>query len=359
MINTTQIHHRLRWLTQKIQHPKFAVIGGYHGGNLGDMALGISIKNSFSSVRIPSYLQTIYNLEKWPKATYAVIGGGAIGYIDSLNKVYERYRSDFSTVAFVGVDFNEPQYPPHLLNMLSNAAYVSCRSKEQADRLKEATNRETINYHPDVAYGLATELCAKSRLPEYPKSKKLLVNLVPLYGHYNGTRLEPSLQYRDERPELYQHFEEMHKNYALAVRSAVEEALDTDYTVETIPFTPQDDIYGRSVLKGLTVRHNAYHDNPIKMLEKISVSDTVIPTRFHATIFAIKTGANIRPIAYATKNALMFKAAGILPSAFLTSTDLAHGKNALPPAFRIEPQLVGQWERSVSQHIQEAINTLV
>src|SRR5690606_10799857 len=134
----------------------------------------------------------------------------------------------------------------------------------------------------------------------------------------------PLKQYQSERPELFQNFDVMHESYSRGIRFAVQEAIDNGYSVETIPFTSQDEAFGRYLLQGFKVKHHLYHDNPFKMLKNISGADTVIPTRLHATIFAIKTGANIRPIAYATKNVQMLEEAGISAESFLTSGDLAN-----------------------------------
>lgn len=40
----TQIQHLQRFASQHLRMPDVGIIGGYHGGNLGDIALGESVR---------------------------------------------------------------------------------------------------------------------------------------------------------------------------------------------------------------------------------------------------------------------------------------------------------------------------
>jgi hypothetical protein len=108
-----------------------AVIGGYHGGNLGDMALGIATQKVIKRLGYKSCLKTIYSIGKlpYPKISHAILGGGAIGYEDSLSKVQKLYFNDLSKVALLGVDFkiipnNTIQYNTIQYNTILLAAYL-------------------------------------------------------------------------------------------------------------------------------------------------------------------------------------------------------------------------------------------
>ncbi|MFN9710778.1 MAG: hypothetical protein ACK55K_05155, partial [Bacteroidota bacterium] len=78
-INSPRFNQLSRRFRQQLSIPDVAVIGGYHGVNLGDMALGASVKRQLQNRNITSGLQTIYNLEKWkwPPTNFAILGGGA------------------------------------------------------------------------------------------------------------------------------------------------------------------------------------------------------------------------------------------------------------------------------------------
>lgn len=358
ILTATQISHFSRFFRQKVILPKVAIIGGYHGGNLGDMALGLAVSNVLNKSGFSNGLQTIYNLEKWPKVPFAIIGGGAVGYTDSLLKVYERYKGNFSKVGFLGVDFNENAYPKEILEMIRKAAFVSCRSARQAERMKKITQRDIIYNHPDIAFSLMPALCSEARNNNPIKEKKIFVNVLPLYGKFVNGRVEPILKYKEERPELFDNFSLMHKSYETALRNSVIQGIEEGFEIESAPFTGSDSEYCKVLLKGLPVKFPAYYSDPIKMLKNISTGERVISTRFHTTIFGLKTGAVLQPIAYAKKNELMLKELGICSENFLSTTDLANGKNNLPIGFKGDEQLIGKWEAVSKEMIAKCIQAL-
>ncbi len=362
MISITQLKHVSRWIQQWIFKIPVAVIGGYHGGNLGDIALGKSVLNQLQKKNIRSGLQTIYNLSKWPETPKAIVGGGAVGYSGSLNKVATRYLNNYKSVALLGVDFNEKNYTGLSLDLLKGAAYVSCRSETQANKIKEITGRSDIKFHPDIAFSLLNDFCKDIRLqknaPETKTAKKMLVNVVPLYATIREGEIVPVENYREERPELYEHFDQMHVSYKTVIRDLVSQALSQGYTVESIPFTPQDEKYARIILDGLPVKHIAYNSDPIKMLKKIASADWIIATRFHATIFALKTGAKLSPIAYAIKNELMLQELGISRNQYLTTSDFANGVTQSLKPIMIESDKIDMWETNSETAIQECIHKL-
>ncbi len=359
MLSQTQIKHIARNLQQRIFKIPVGVIGGYHGGNLGDMALGKSVIDRLSAHHIRSGLQTIYNLEKWPLTPKAIVGGGAVGYADSLIRVARRYKSNYKNVALLGVDFNEESYPQECLDLIKNAAFVSGRSKAQADRLKEITGREVVYNHPDIAFSLINDYCAAQRSGKNTQvKKKMLVNVVPLYANLKDGVINSVERYRSERPELYENFDRMHQSYKKVVRDLVEDALQQGYTVETIPFTPVDREYAIHILQGLPVQHNTYHPDTEKMIKYMGTADWVVATRFHTTIFALKLGVKLSPIAYATKNERMLAELGINRSAYLSTTDLANGVTAKLAPFIADSGKIAAWENETVRSIDLCINAL-
>ena len=356
-ISEIQINHIARFASQYFSRPEVGIVGGYHGGNLGDIALGISIKNLLDEIKVNSGLQTIYNLERWPETTFAILGGGAIGYTDSLVRVAKRYKNNYKHVGLLGVDFNEKEYPNACLDLIRGAAFVSGRSKKQAERLIQLTGRKDIFHHPDIAFSLLNDFCSQQRSTiSNNKQKKLLINVLPLYAQVQNSKVIPVEKYYTERPELYKEFQTMHDSYKAIIRRIVSEALNDGYVVETIPFTPLDDQYGKLILKDLPVRHAEYHSDPIRMIKHMATSDWVIATRFHATIFALKLGVKLTPIAYATKNELMLQELGLSRSSFLTTGDLANGIDQALEPVKVDSNIVTQWELSSKKAINDCIN---
>lgn len=355
----TQIKHVTRCVQQWTSKFPVAVIGGYHGGNLGDMALGNSVKSFLLSQNIRCGLQTIYNLEKWPKAPFAILGGGAIGYTSSLRTVAQRYKENYHRVAIVGVDFNEQDYSNECIDLIRSAAYVSCRSAMQANHLMRITGREEIHHHPDIAFSLLNEFCSQQReVQKETGRKKLLVNVVPLYAVLKKGGIYPSQQYSGERPELYKEFSQMHASYKKIVREVVNEALQNNYEVETIPFTPLDEAYAEMLLGDLPVKHTRYNPDPFKMLKKMVEADWVFATRLHATIFALKIGAKLTPVAYATKNELLLQDLGIKRDQFLSSIDLAKGIDKPLPPVKAGNTIIKIWETNSAKAVEDCIASL-
>ncbi len=356
----TRLLHKARLVRQLMGRVPVGVIGGYHGGNLGDMALGKSVQEVLISEGIDSGLQTIYNLNKWPKTKWAIIGGGAVGYSDSLQKVAQRYKGEYDKVALLGVDFNEKEYKGECLDLINGAAYVSSRSIEQTGRLQEISNRKEVIYHPDLAFSLSSQNCRSIR--ENSKlsleRKVLMINVVPLYSSFSNGTFIPDAQYSRERPELYENYQLMHSSYRSLLNKVIEQALDEGYVVETIPFTNADEKYGKVIFGDLPVKHLPYNPNPLKMLERISKASWVVSTRFHATIFALKLGCQITPIAYAKKNEYMLSALGLTNSDFISTSDLANGANEPLSPVSVKSEIISKWEDEATIAIQNCIKSL-
>lgn len=358
-ITTLQIKHITRNVQQKITGVAVGVIGGYHGGNLGDMALGESVTTVLGESNIKTGLQTIYNLAKWPKAPYAVVGGGAVGYAGSLLKVAQRYKGSYEKVALLGVDYNEKTYTGEGLDLIKGAAYLSCRSKAQAERLMALSGRTDISHHPDIAFSLHRDYCAKQRASgQYRNHKKLLVNVIPLYGKLEDGIMVPSVQYESERPELYKAFGQMQTSYRNYVRAVVSKAITDGFEVETIPFTPQDGTFAMHLLEGLPVKHIAYHADPLRMIRYMATAGVVLATRYHTTIFALKLGIPIYPVAYAVKNELLLQDLGINRDQFLSTADLANGREDLLPPVTVDAALITNFEMKSRAAVDASIDAL-
>ncbi len=358
-MNSIQIKHRTRNLGQWLKKITVGVIGGYHGGNLGDIALGESVLEVLHKRSVKSGLQTIYNLEKWPSTPYAIIGGGAIGYIDSLRKIVNRYNGDYSKIALLGVDFNEDQYPDDCKNLFQNSAYVSCRSQKQSNKIQQLVPGKEIFNHPDLTFSFRMNYCENIRnKPKEHSIKKLLINVVPLYSEISNGQIKPQMRFKNERPELFENFETMHACYKKVIQTAVNKAILDGYVVESLPFAQEDELFSKIILEGLPVKLNKFVSNPDSILKFMAKADWIISTRFHATIFAMKLGLKFTPIAYAVKNELLLLEGGIDRTQFLTTGDMANGVSTLPPPIKVDSKLIKQWAERSHNAISNSINSL-
>jgi polysaccharide pyruvyl transferase WcaK-like protein len=363
MNSLVRLKQMYRLACQLITKNKVAIIGGYHGVNLGDMALGLSVKEILNSRGIKSGLQTIYTLDKypWPKTEYAIIGGGAIGYKDSLIRVANRFETSLNKLALLGVDYNDSNYEQsnEIMNLLQNSVWLSCRNENQASTMRDLTHRQDIVYHPDLVFSYKKEYCKQQRAIKQNKKKILLINVVPLYGDFKDNLLRPNPQYKTERPELYSNYEAMVKNYVEGVRGLIQDALSNGYEVESIPFTPGDATMAKFIAKGLDIKHNNYSDDPFKVLKKMSLAEKVFATRYHATIFGIKLGAQVMPMAYAKKNEILFKEFGFSREKFISASDLANGGTLSRDYLNFEDDIVVKWENSCNDLIHNCIDDLL
>lgn len=90
----------------------------------------------------------------------------------------------------------------------------------------------------------------------------------------------------------------------------------------------------------------------------MSEASWILPTRYHATIFALKLGIPITPIAYAVKNELLLTELGVSRDSFLSSEDLAKGKSQLPNAVSVRPEIISKWEDRSRNAIEDCIKGL-
>ena len=159
MLKLYRLNQILRLFFQFFKKKYVDVIGGYHGVNLGDMILGYSVLDILKERGIKGSLQTIYSLDKypWPKFQYAIIGGGAIGYNDSIIKVLNRYQENLHKVALLAVDFNEQNYGESIISLMQNCAWISCRNKNQANSIETFLRDKNIVNHPDLAFSYRNE----------------------------------------------------------------------------------------------------------------------------------------------------------------------------------------------------------
>ena len=358
MITKQQINHVSRLIEQNLSKPDFSIIGGYHGVNLGDIALGESVKLVLKDLNLKGGLQTIYNIDRWPwpNTKYTIIGGGAVGYTSSLLKIKKKLSSNYGKLAFLGVDFNEFEYNDDILKMLKEAAWISCRSEYQAQRLEEITGRKDITFHPDLVFSYRREECEALRKSK--KEKTLLVNVVPLYADISNGKFVPVEKYREERPELYKNFDLMIESYKKGVQTVVKNALKEGFTVESVPFTPEDAEAAHILLDGLEVKHNVYDENVYKMLKKIGAAQRIFATRYHATILGIKAGAELVPMAYATKNDKLLIELGVSEDRFISSINLAEGTDVFPEPIKINDAVVKEWEYASAETIKKVVRKM-
>ena len=298
-----QYKHRLSCMSQWFSNPEFGVIGGYHYGNAGDIALGESLVNCLADLGQTAKLQTIYNLSHWPKTKYAMLGGGAITYENVFYQVYERYKKHPENLAILGVDMQGAEALGQYSDFLKDVPYISCRSSNQVEMLRSKLNREDVVYHQDLCVSRFDE---NSLIRSSPRSKVLGVNMVPHFMCKDkDSRFVPGVRdlasLKSSFPELLPHVDKLGELYVRFFRRICEHFQSQGYEIQHLPFTPQDDLFARSALAGLKVDFKPYTTKIDQMLELVRGSSVFLCTRFHSLVFASITQTPMIPFLYAEK----------------------------------------------------------
>lgn len=144
-------------------------------------------------------------------------------------------------------------------------------------------------------------------------------------------------------------------NYRSNIREVVQQHIEKGYQVQSIPFTPEDKLMAKYILKDLPVYHDNYSDNSIKMLKIMGSAEKIKATRYHASIFALKVGAETMFIAYALKNERMLSELGINQNQFTTAGELANGKIFKKEFFKIDDHVIEKWENECFDFINDFI----
>ena len=152
---------------------------------------------------------------------------------------------------------------------------------------------------------------------------------MPLYALFNNGIVSPLNVYKTERPEIFENFSAIHLNYKTLVINAINTAIQNGVQVFSWSFTPMDEAYAKFLFNGINVNHLKYNPNPYNLVGIIKPDDEVITTRLHATIFALRSGATINPIAYARKNEELLNEMGFSKNDYLSSDDLIN-KDTFP-----------------------------
>lgn len=302
-----RIAHRSRLIAQALGGIDLGIAGGYHCGNLGDMALGEAVRlHGVNHFRKPG-LQTIYDLHRWPRAKSLVVGGGAVAYAGPLAAIALLYRDTPERVAMFGVDFNDPEALERHKNFYSRVRWLGCRSSRQAEMLRNILPGASIDWTYDLVFSLARTPQARNAasIPSSRREKVFGINMVPFFVKRNGSQFVPGTNYarelQRERPDMVARVDDLAAAYPLWMRHAVQEMLNAGYRVVHFPFTPTDDSYARSCLQGLDISFRRYDHSPLPVLQALGRCRFFLSSRYHSLIFSLITATPLVAFEYASK----------------------------------------------------------
>ena len=288
-----RIIHRLRCISQHLKAPSCGIVGGYHLGNLGDMALGEAISNSCRLAGISHGLQTLYNLERWKSTHSVIIGGGAVTQRINLKRALDRVPA--SRLALCGVDIEDWDALHDYADRLLKIPYFSVRSTAQATRARSLGLKE-VAYHPDNVFSLRNYISKKSPATT-SANRRLVFNISPRFH-----LASPDSICDDDNLPHRAPFSVLRDNYTYLLRSLAARCIDEGYYMEHIPFTPSDYHIASEILNGFPVRMRPFSPNPAKIIASLGDDAVWIASRYHSLIFSILGLHPVLPIAYADKS---------------------------------------------------------
>ena len=335
----SQFAHGRRWIAQTISRPEMAIIGGYHCGNVGDMALGETIKFHAQTAGIQADLQTIYNLSRWPVTSHGIVGGGAVAYGGPLRELQARFGKTPQRLAILGVDFNDLDAVETNASFLSQVAMITCRSSEQAQRLSGLLGRPDIAAQPDLT--LASRWARDAAARPRSTSDAWGMSCPPLIFRHDGKRFIPDSPFIDELstelPDIRQRLPHYAEQYVSLLRGACQRIRDLGKQVFHLPFTAADDAFAREILEGFDVTYLPFTSSPASVYRQMKRFECFVTGRFHSLAFALQSRTPCLPFCYASKSSRLLQDLGLSPERFVTFALLADSD----PASRL-------W--SLSQH---------
>jgi polysaccharide pyruvyl transferase WcaK-like protein len=348
-----------RWgnaLAQHVFSPTLAVVGCYDTGNIGDLALGWTLRALVRSQGLPATLQPLSAIECFPTASNTIVGGGGILTVhprSPLHRLAARYASRAPHVALVGVSgtLTSDECNPSLRRFLSAVPFFSVRSQLERDELSGAIGRSDISVHPDVAFGLLKALRPRVR---QPMSNLLGVNVSPFLFHYNGRTFSvnntPTAWFKRHLPEEAEVYGQIADSYVDVLRATLRAYIDRGWEVRLIPFAIEDYAFARSIFRTERVEFLPYSQNPVAVFETLTECSRFIATRYHSHVFALTAGVPCLSVAYAPKCRLLWDELGLPAYAKLGPLDLVRRKQYAIEVLRTaKPAVLEATRRSAIQ----------
>jgi len=293
-----QLRHRLHWASQRLNPPKVAVVGAYHYGNAGDMALGGAVQKALAEIQVSSGLQTIFNLAKWPAAPYAIVGGGAIIDAQTLLQLAARYPEQLHRVAALGVEILGEPGRPGLLEHLRQLGMLGLRFPNSKAAYESASGQTISACCHDLAF-----MHFDPRLHHRCQASNIIgFNLAEVQCTLRNGRLEPQKTYLEASQDTHQQSgEEIFQRYRAFFRGVAQDWRNQGKQLVHVPFSTADNGVAQILLDGLDIQYLPYEFRPEALLAKVSQCERFYTTRFHALVFGLLTGAPTVPYCYAWK----------------------------------------------------------
>ncbi|MEQ8879854.1 MAG: polysaccharide pyruvyl transferase family protein [Cyclobacteriaceae bacterium] len=275
-----------------------ALVGAFHETNLGDISLRIPFEKALSKLGKRFAIQNLYRISKYKSTDKIIITGGATGVKENIEAIYSRYKNCPDKVVMCGMDFSDlSELKDDRITFLSDCKGITLRSKDQYSKFVDQ-GFSNVDFAYDNAFALDFELSSE-------KQKKAIgINILNLFMTWTGKKFEPGTfllpLYKRNDPDAEQNVLKIGPAYVNYFNHLVNALVAQGFTVEHIPFTPEDDFFARTFLNS-KVRFLNYSRDPFMIINKISTYERFYSTRFHATVFGLISKTPTVPFIYSKK----------------------------------------------------------
>lgn len=292
-----------------LSRPQLAIVGCYNTSNVGDLALGWTLRQLVRRQGRRCQLQSFGVVQRFPAPQDVIIGGGSILALKPtgpLTTIEPHYGNSASNAVIVGVSgpLDSDQCSDKMMNFLRTVPYFSVRSKEDRTILSDIIGRDII-VQPDIAFGLAAAFGISLEGDRDHKKPVMGISVCPHIIHRHGRLLrsnpEPSTWFQKHLPAEAAVYDKLGPAYVETVVRVIQSYRDRGWTVRCISFAVEDYLFARSVLKNSGVEFVPYTADPVAVFRHVSSCSALIATRFHAHVFALLAKVPVLSIAYAPK----------------------------------------------------------
>lgn len=272
-----------------------SIIGSYATGNVGDLAIGKSIKSNLTRVGIKSNLfsRKVLLFDD----SVRILGGGGLIHENRKNKVQrdlELLNND-SMIIGIGVGpINDEELRENIRDTISDLSVVTVRDQKSKEILEEIVDT-TIHSLACPAFLL--------NIPESTKTYYTGISLRPLpqkYIHYETNNKNNNVS--DIYGQIgFSHIQDKYIDNICMMRRKLD-------NLKHIPFHHMDTKFINNIDNVDAFKYTYDVDNT---LQRVTSADRMICMRYHSLVFSILADKPSIAIAYAPKVAALAERAGI------------------------------------------------
>ncbi|MEM7129584.1 MAG: polysaccharide pyruvyl transferase family protein [Chloroflexota bacterium] len=345
-----QIDERFKTLNRLIGLEDVAIFGSFNTTNVGDLAIGNSLKYALKKKNISA---SLYGLNHSNFARYSLaFRGGGDSLHDRNSKVLERLLAvaNHGSLGLAGVGvpgFVTVTGMKLVREVVESAKFVTVRDHGSYERL--------IDVLPDV-------LIPKIKVsadPVFLLANSTRWKTLPRRSGLVGVAARPVLTKLDkwamEKLNWSENdITERASNYLATLRQTINFFQDQGQEVLFIPFEAEDVFFYQRELADMKIRIAKYEPDPFKVMSTVSSMEAMICVRYHSIIFSMLTDTPMHVISYADKcDSLLDK----LPH--ISSTDRKSMYEFREPNLSYEPHKTRAVTNSLSQATQITIESIV